>query len=432
MKNVVYNRYPLGTEKIKWKQKEFVLSGFAAMSDDMDLAIKNLVENGFNLMESGWSPHEKTWETVEACEKYGLDFIFQDMSVMGGMMNKQLDRFVSADTIKELVESLKKYKHTVGFYVWDEPHIPAQIAEAKRQKDIIMEADPDTLPFTVFPPSYNPAVTWENGLYETAFEHYMETIQPPVVSFDHYPIGYYFNLYPNEFKYDEDYQLDNAYLWADMGVARKLAKKYNVPLWYYYQGSPTYKTTDFLVFPMIRALMYIGAIYGCKGLQRYTVKNDLLTEKGEKGKYFEEQKAIHAEFKALGNTLMALESRLVYHDDAVYENAPLLEGRVDKVEDSSIVDGKLPFRVSVGDLDDAYGNNYLFILNREFRKPLDASIALKGKYNVYEVSKVDGKQRLVEEGASSIKLSLIEGDAALYRVQPYGEELFTCEYKLAD
>ena len=36
MKNVVYNRYPLGNKRFKWRQKDYVLSNFAIIGRTVD------------------------------------------------------------------------------------------------------------------------------------------------------------------------------------------------------------------------------------------------------------------------------------------------------------------------------------------------------------------------------------------------------------
>ena len=80
------------------------------------------------------------------------------------------------------VDKLKDKKHTIGYYVWDEPQSDSQMAEARRQMDILQELDPEALLFTVAVPDYNGdperrknpdgttmlGDTWENGKYVAA------------------------------------------------------------------------------------------------------------------------------------------------------------------------------------------------------------------------------------------------------------------------
>lgn len=446
MKHTVYTRIPLGNPRFQWKQKDFALSTFNCIGEDMDLTIRNCVEAGFNLLEVGWGSHEKVWEAVEMCEKYGIDLIFQDLKYFGGMMHRHDDRPVDDNIIRQTATKLKDKKHTIGFYVWDEPFCDYLFEEARRQSDILNEADPEALLFSVFPPSYNPGPTWDNGQYADAFEEYIRRLEPPVLSMDSYPVGNYCKLYDG-LVYTDEMQLDDSPMWLDLFLARNLARKYGLPFWFYYQGCSVYRTEK-LTFPMVRMMMYAGVLYGAKGLQNYTATGvchlpsetgkdyprnwTVLLATGEKGEFFEDQKKIHAEFKNLGNTLMALENRGVYHSADLMpygKYGQIYKSYADSIADSQVLAGGLPSRASVGEMQDAYGNTYLLVLNREFEKPLEASIPLKGMYHIYEVSKEDGKQYL-RDTADVLQVSLAPGDAVLLRVQPAEEVPFTAEYRI--
>ncbi len=451
MKHVVYNRYPLGNKRFKWRQKDFVLSTFAVIgrtvNGDPETVVDNnvryLKEAGFNMTELGWACHAGAWAAVEACEKYGLDLIFQDMTIMGGMQNHCIDNKVSFDVPKKLVETLKPKKHTIGYYVWDEPHSEEQLTEARRQMDMLEQLDPEALLFTVALPNYNNAgerkkgYNWENGEFVPYIDRFIEKMDPPVLSFDYYPVGNYFNVW-GDHRYNYDNQMDDTYMWLDLAVYRKKALLKDLPLWFYYQGCQLYKSEDpeKFTFPMVRVCMYAGALYGAKGLQHYEAcyRDDLsvCNDRGEKGRFFYDQKAIHAEFKALGNTLMALDSKLVYHSDDLLPGDKFMPDYIEKIEDSEIFSGKLPKRTSVGELEDAYGNRYVMILNRDYEKEMDITLEMKGDFRIYEVSKVDGYQDIVHESVSKLPVKLAPGDAVLYRVQPASDEAFTCEYKLVE
>ncbi|MBR7116204.1 MAG: hypothetical protein IKC87_00655 [Clostridia bacterium] len=450
MKHQIYERYPLGNKRFKWRQKDFVLSNFAAIGrvvdgdpkEVLDNNIRYLKETGFNMTELGWACHEGAWAAVEACEKYGLDLIFQDMTIMGGMQNHCIENKVSFDVPKKLVETLKPMKHTIGYYVWDEPHSEEQMAEARRQMDMLEELDPEALLFTVGLPNYNNAgpekkgYNWENGEYVPYIDRFIKTMDPPVLSFDYYPVGNYFNCWSGH-RYNYDEQMDTTYMWLDLAAYRKKGLENGLPLWFYYQGCQLYKSEDpeMFIFPMVRVCMYGGALYGAKGLQHYEAcfRDDLAVcnPKGEKGRFFEDQKKIHAEFHALGNTLMALESTLVYHSEDLLPGDKFMAEWCDKLSDSTLF-STLPSRTSVGEFKDAYGNKYIMVLNRDYLKPLKTSIPMNGSYRLYEVSKADGKQSVYAEATTALELDLAPGDAILLRVQNSADEAFTCEYKLAE
>ena len=437
MKEIVLKRRPLGNERFQWKQKDFILSTFSCEADDMDLAIRNCKEVGFNIVEQGWMPHQKVWETVELCEKYGLDLLFQDMSIMGGMMENYEDRSVPEDVIRGVVEQLKDKKHTIGYYVWDEPYTDKQFTEARRQSDILNKYDSQALLFSVLCPSYNPGPTWEAGEYSQCFEEYVNRMDPPVLSFDFYPYGDCCEIYKG-YAYDEEKQLDNSVMWLDLATARKLAKKYKLPFWFYYQADAKVHNTKRLTFPMIRVGMYIAMMNGAKGLQCYQAsgreaEGNLLQKSGEKGRYFEETKHTYQMIKNLGRTLLALESKLVYHSDDIVPYGPhadIYKGMDDSVADSNILTGNLPKRTSVGELEDEYGNRYLMIVNRDVEKGLHAVLPMKEAFRVYEVSKDDGKQKVLGENMAELPIDLQPGDGILVRIQPQAEEASSILYTL--
>ena len=78
---------------------------------------------------------------------------------------------------------------------------------------------------------------------------------------------------------------------------------------------------------------------------------------------------------------------------------------------------------------DGFGNRYLMILNRDFYEHLDARLSLKGNYRVYEISRQDGLQRVIQEDTQTLPVSLNPGDAILLRLQDALEEPFTVEYR---
>lgn len=446
MKHIAYKRKPLGNKRFKWKQREFTLSTFNCVAEDMDKMIKNCKEAGFNLLELGWASHEKAWETVEMCEKHGIDLIFQDLSLFGGMMHYHDGREVTEEDIRRVVEKLRGKNHVIGYYIWDEPNRDYLMKEARRQSDIFNKYAPDALLFSVFVPSNNGQLNWENGKYAEGFEEYIKQVEPPVLSFDSYPVGNYCKIYSG-LVYTDEKQLDDSPFWIDIAVARNLARKYDLPFWFYYQACGVYETEKF-TFSMQRMMMYAAALYGAKGLQSYTAtgvchepenvaeypdKWTALLGTGEKGEFFEQQKEIHREFKMLGNTLMALNSRAVYHSSDLMpfgKYGEIYKRCEDKIADSKLLAGELPDRTSVGELCDEFGNNYLFVLNRDFYKGLKAEIPLKEAFNIYEVSREDGTQKLLKKYARSIDVDLACGDAVLFRIQSACDEACTVEYVL--
>jgi hypothetical protein len=182
---------------------------------------------------------------------------------------------------------------------------------------------------------------------------------------------------------------------------------------------------------MVRAMMYAGTLYGAKGLQHYTACGSIINQEGDREKFFEDQVEIHKEFKNLGDTLMAIECKRVIHDETVKPNCEMFDELHSKEADSAYLAGALPVRVSVSEYEDAYGNGYMMILNRDYMESKSVTLNLNGNYRIYEVSKTDGLQYVTADSTDRIEIVLEAGDATLIRLQKADEEAYTIEYRLS-
>ena len=425
MERKILNRYPLGNTKRVWKQKDFILSSFQGKGKNLRNAVMNWKESGLTCVELGWASHEEAWTVANLCEEIGLDLIFQDFSEFGGMQEWHREDVRSETMAKDIADKIRPYKRTIGYYVWDEPFKDDQLEETRRQIDMIEAEDPERLGFTVAIPSYNGIYTWENGEFPAYLRRFADIIEPAILSLDYYPIGIEC--------WEKEGQLDNSRMWLDLEMMRIICREKKLPLWFYFQSYDLHKRGSGFIFPMARMMMYAACLYGAKALQNFTAPSSITNMDGDKGQYFDEFKVINREFNMLGNTLMALDSKFVFHSDDLLTQTmeTYKEGMpTDKICDSTVLDGTLPKRTSVGELHDEYGNKYLFVLNRDYEKENEIKLSFKGEKRVYVVDRNDGEQKLMKENCSELVLELCAGDAILIRVQDAGEEAFTIEYKL--
>ena len=135
MDHRIFARHPLGNPHRHWRQDNFILSTFSARGSNMRKVIKNCVDAGFTMLELGWATHEQAFEAVQLCEEYGIDLLFQDFTLHGGMQ-EFISREGELQSMVPLANTLAPWKRTVGVYIWDEPFRPDQLAEARRQADL--------------------------------------------------------------------------------------------------------------------------------------------------------------------------------------------------------------------------------------------------------------------------------------------------------
>ncbi len=426
METKVIFRYPLGNPKRKYRQDRLIISTFNANMSNLRRGLEHCRELGFNTVEFAWVKPDDSLRCITACEEVGIDGIFQNWDVYGGFQETRGGAPIDGEKLAAYVGFTRKFRHFAGYYVWDEPLSTEKIRDAASQVAAIENADPGRLPFTVAIPSYNRSKTWKNGLFEGYLREYTETISPAVLSLDFYPFW-------NKKEVTPEAQLDGSELFLDIGLLRELSLEHGIPMWFYFQtqddpGKYIYRK---LTPAQVRVQQYNALMYGAVGLQNYNVYNGALTSDGSRGPLFFSTKELNSRSYQLGKTLTALRSEAVFH------SPELLRGRAEfdrfrrPLSDSGILaDGELPFRISAGEFSDSEGNRYLFVLNRDYELAAGFGLALKKNFRVYEVSKEDGMQRVLNDGTDMLRLSLQPGDAVLLRFQDAAEQPFLIDYVL--
>ena len=421
---IIY-REPIGNPDRKYRQDRFIISTFRALTKDLRRSLELCKELGFDMVEFGWVSPAESYDCVTACDEVGMDGIIQNWDVFGGFQTTEGIDEVDVEKVKEYIEYIKKHKHIVGYYVWDEPYVDEKIDAAAKQVNLFEELDPDRMPFTVAIPSYNDKWTWENGLFEEYLYKYTERINPIVLTLDYYPFGYR--------KPERPKQLDDSNLFLDLALMRKICLEKKIPMWFYFQTQDDVMTFDYDKFPpeKVRVQAYLARLYGAVGLQNYNVYNGAITENSERGPLFFTTKDLNERCHHLGKTLMALTSVGVFHSPEVLEGKEQFEQFRQPISESEVLaDKELPKRCSVGEFVDVEGNRYIMVQNRDYNEIQTFLLKFKKKFRIYEVSQENGKQFVKSNGTQTLKLKLQPGDAVLLRCQDANEEKFLIDYVL--
>ena len=425
METKIIYRKPLGNVSRKYRQDNLIISTFRALTKKTRRGLELCKDMGFDMVEFGWVNAEDSYKCVSACEEVGIDCIIQNWDVFGGFQTTEGKFVTDVEKIKEYIQYTKKYKHIVGYYVWDEPYVDEKIKAAAELVEIFEELDPERLPFTVAIPSYNDKWTWANGKFEEYLRKYTDTINPPVLSLDHYPFGHN--------KPERPRQLDNSKVFLDLALMRKICLEKNIPMWFYFQsqdGPGDYSYKGFSP-EKVRTQIYMALMHGAVGLQNYNVYNGAITEEAELGPLYFFTKDINRRCHQLGRTLMALTSIGVFHSPEVLDENPAFDVFRQSVLDSRVLaERELPFRCSVGEFVDAEDNCYLLIQNRDYVDAREFRLKLKQKFRIYEVCQEDGMQIIRNNRTQTLTVKLQTVDATLLRFQNANEEKYLIDYVL--
>lgn len=419
-------RYPLGNTRHKWKQDNFILSliepgpmglerGGPIDCEKARRGMQTAVDAGFNNVELCWASDEVGMEMVLAAERLEMPLVYQNILRFGGMgFRKEKNLRPEDNDLEGVMRDLAPWRMIRGFFIYDEPILPDQRVLAR---DLIRRAEelcPEKLPY---------ACTDAGKIDVMADE-----VDPVQLTFDQYPFGGWAGKGMSR---DGQMDLCCAY-WSRMEIARKAANRIEAPYWFIYQGHELHYNPidDKYTFTASRMMANAALLYGVKGLSCYIECDGVLDpETGGHGIYFEEHRKLNREIRALGNTLMALECQRVIHDESVVSDK---EGFAYlPMEDSELLTGTLPHRISISELKDAYGNDYLMVLNRDYRESVRYRLKMKNPMRVWRVSDEDGEQRIAFDDANQILVgTLTPGSVALYRLQPRDEEPYAIEYYL--
>ena len=423
-KKIIY-REPIGNPDRKYRQDRFIISTFRALTKNLRRSLELCKELGFDMVEFGWVKPAESYDCVTACDEVGIDGIIQNWDIFGGFQTTEGIDEVDVEKVKDYIEYIKKYKHIVGYYVWDEPYVDEKIDAAAKQVALFEELDPDRMPFTVAIPSYNDKWTWENGLFEEYLYKYTERIKPIVLSLDYYPFSYR--------KPERPKQLDDSNIFLDLALMRKICLEKKIPMWFYFQTQDDVMTHGYEKFPpeKVRVQAYLALLYGTVGLQNYNVFNGAITDDSERGPLFFFTKDLNERCHHLGKTLMALTSVGVFHSPEVLEGKAEFEQFRQPISESEVLaDEALPKRCSVGEFVDIEGNRYIMVQNRDYAEIQRFALNLKKNFRIYEVSQENGGQYVKNDCTQVLNVKLQPGDAVLLRCQDANEEKFLIEYVL--
>ncbi|MBQ9118389.1 MAG: hypothetical protein IJY11_04225 [Clostridia bacterium] len=415
----IIKRKPIGNPTRKWRQENFILSTFSGIAKDTEKGLSYLKEANFNLVEMGWVDPKLVDEAILAAEKVGVDLLVQDWRYFGGFQDSIRNEIVDGEIEKCIAKC--QTPRVLGYYVWDEPYMPADLEIAAVQTDIMEKLDEKRMPFSVAIPSYNGAYQYGNDLFDDYLKRYVDKVNPPVFSLDYYPF--------HTFKPNDESQLDECPLFKDLFLLRKHSLEKEAPMWFYYQGmdNPEYA---YISYEKMAMQAYLALLHGAKALQHYRAINAVIDKNGNKLPAFDDVKKLNGLVAPWGDTLMALTSTGVFHDDAVLANDPKRANYTEDFAGSALFDGRLPHRISIGELQDGEGNRYALLLNRDYLSAKSIRLPLKNAANVYEINNNDGKQVLIKKDCTEIQLELAPAQCVFLRLQPAAEKPYLIEYEL--
>ena len=386
----------------RWKQTKFYLSTFnATAQNQMDDVYRRCLtankEAGINLIENAIMSTQDLETCMDICEELGLDFLAQDLSRFSGIGGRYPTN--NADTFNNVVEKYARYKHMVGYFLWDEPD-EANFKKYTAKQNMFHKLDPGSLCYGLLLPSYG-AYVWdpknmEDSAYKRYVDNFVANCDPDVLSVDYYPLQ----------KGTESLMENN--LWRDIGYFRYKALEAHKPLWFYFQASKFQKE---LTDAQIQVQMYSALAYGTVGLSYYSTSGILTDMKGNKTARFEGLKQINARVLHLGKLLFKMKPQAIYHTGLSAE-------LVKAYSLNTMGDAACPFKTAPDGLIISTfisgKDTYLVVVNKDYTRAVSGTLTLTHSRTVGQYDKATDKTSSLSGGTERINLSIPAGDCVVY------------------
>jgi hypothetical protein len=381
---------------------------------------KEIAAAGFNFVIGGNGVNNDTYNpaALKAAGANNLRFVLTDSTLTRSIRDGATTEMRSR--IQVLLNRYGGYAALAGLNLYDEPSSDLfKILASARQR--LQGLDPKQLPWVNLLPYTRNSTQLGTRVsdYNGYLELYRREVNPPFISFDHYPLlsgtaitaGYFDN-------------------WAMIGGVSLQSP--SIPSWGFIQSvdftwafAPRRRPNEDEIFWQVNVCL----AYGAKGLQYFcywtpkasdsvTFGEALVTESGKLTPLYYYAQRANDYLRVVGKVLLPLKSESVVHanEDPLPRGARAFsnDGYVTSVSGSPVI---------LGSFSDPTGGTgrYLLVVNRSFRDPASTQLALDD-VSVSKVSELDSStgtpaEVTLNEPGHSLQLIIDPGKARLYLLQ---------------
>ena len=269
-----------------------------------------VAEAGFSINMSFLGSRDLNLKALDLARAAGLRLMVHDDRV-----SKILeDTSLPLDVLAAVVKDFRKHPAFYGYFVTDEPNA----SKFERLGAIVRrlrELDPDHPAYINLFPTYANEQQLGTPTYEEHVARYLETVRPPFLSFDHYPVMRS-GLRPDFFR--------------NLEIVRRMALERGLDLWAFTLATPH------AVYPPptlghIRLQLWSDIAYGAKALQYFTFGtpggtdydwgSGLMGKDGRPGPAYALARQANAEIRRVEGLILRWTSVAVFHSEPVPEGA---------------------------------------------------------------------------------------------------------------
>jgi len=309
---------------------------------------------GFSVNASFLGGREANLKALDLARAAGLRLMIQDDRI-----SQLVDSTLPLQVLTKVVADYKGHPAFFGYFITDEPNA----SKFERLGLIVRrlrELDPAHPAYINLFPTYANEQQLGTKTYEEHVARYLETVRPPFLSFDHYPVTRS-GLRPDYYR--------------NLEIVRRMAMERGLDLWAFTLVTPH------AVYPPptlghIRLQLWSDIAYGAKALQYFTFGtpggtdfdwgSGLVDKQGRPGPAYPLARQANAEIRRCEGLILRWRSVGVYHSEPLPEGTRPLpgDGPVLAVSGAPLV---------VGLFSDG-PEKYVVFVNRDYENPRTAVI----------------------------------------------------------
>lgn len=335
---------------------------------------QEVAECGFTLAFAGGGTPEEGRQILDWAQQAGLRVLLADPRIHRDLPQQpEWERVVGA-----VVQDYGQHPALWGYYLTDEPSV-AHFPNLAKLTRAFLERDPRHVPYINLFPNYAEADQLGTPDYRAYVRTFVETVRPPVLSYDHYALL-------------EDG--DRPEYFENLEIIRAEALRAGIPFWNIILAAALLQYRDPTPADL-RYQVYTTLAYGGKGLSYFTYwtidlenfRHGIISMYGQRTDKFATVQQLNLEMQHLGPHLLGLTSTAVGHWPAAPQGARRVsgEGLVAELDGGQFV---------VGEFRDASERPWLMVVNRDRERSAYATLRLRTPHReVQEVARSSGALR---------------------------------------
>ncbi len=364
--------------------------------------LTRVAEAGFSVNFSTFGARDVNLKALDLARAAGIKLMIYDTRVEKALA----DESSPLEVLDAVAADYKGHPALFGYFITDEPNaakFPRLGAIVARLK----AADPRHPSYINLFPTYANEQQLGTKTYDEHVSRYIETVRPPFVSYDHYPVM--------KDGFRKDY-------YRNLETIRGAALAAGLDLWAFTLCTPH------MVYPAptaghMRLQLFSDIAYGAKGLQYFTYGTPggsgefgvgLIDREGKPGPAYPLAREVNAEVRRIEDLVLRWTSAAVYHSTPVPEGARGLPA-------DAAVTGVSGAPLVVGIFRDGAAT-YVMFVNRDYESARTAVVSFApGIRGAAEIAKssLPGVRFAwpADSSAGTCVLEFAPGDARIFRLK---------------